>query len=117
MPYTPTVWEDAPSTDTPLSATNLNHLETGVDDATTTADAAAAAATALDGRLDTVEAALPGKADDADVTAEATARAAADTALDGRLDTVEARAVVLVLDAADPVPGGTPAGTVILRRP
>ncbi len=43
MPYTPTTWVD---NTTPLSATNLNHIEGGIDDATD--DAAAAAADALD---------------------------------------------------------------------
>ena len=28
--YTKTIWEDAPSTETPLSAENLNHLENGL---------------------------------------------------------------------------------------
>ena len=34
---------------------------------------------------------------------------------EGRLDTLEARPRILVLDADDRVPGGTPAGTVIVR--
>lgn len=53
--------------------------------------ARANADTALDGRLDAVEAALPGKADDGDLSAEAAARANADNALDARLDTAEAK--------------------------
>lgn len=52
-----------------------------------------------------LQAALDGKADDAEITA-----------LDGRLDTIEAQAKVLVLNSGAAVPGGTPAGTVILRR-
>lgn len=39
--YTPTVWENAPSTATPLSAANLNNLEAGVQAATESANAAA----------------------------------------------------------------------------
>jgi purine nucleosidase len=46
--------------------------------------------TALDGRLGTVEGALPGKAEASALATETTARTSADTALDGRLDTVEA---------------------------
>ena len=32
MSYTKTVWEDLPSTDTPLNATNLNNIEDGIED-------------------------------------------------------------------------------------
>ena len=31
MPYTPTSWEDSPSTDTPITAAQLNRIEAGVD--------------------------------------------------------------------------------------
>jgi hypothetical protein len=44
-----------------------------------------------------------------------TALEAADAALDGRVDALEARPSFIVLDADDPVPGGTPAGTLIVR--
>lgn len=33
MSYVPTNWQDAPSTATPTSAANLNHMETGIDQA------------------------------------------------------------------------------------
>ena len=49
----------------------------------------AAAVTSLDGRLDTVEAALPGKASSSALGAEVTRAQAAENALDGRLDAVE----------------------------
>ena len=31
MTYTPQVWEDVPSTDTPMSAARLNHMEAGIE--------------------------------------------------------------------------------------
>lgn len=31
MSYTPTNWENLPSTNTPINATNLNNIETGLD--------------------------------------------------------------------------------------
>jgi len=64
----------------------------------------AADLTLLDSRVDAVEAALPGKAAATDVTA-----------LDTRVDVLEGFNGVLVLEAAEAVPGGTPAGTVIVR--
>lgn len=39
MPYTPTDWKNTPSTDTPISAENLNKLEQGVVNATALAEA------------------------------------------------------------------------------
>lgn len=33
MPYTPTAWQDSPSTATPVSAANLNKIESGITDA------------------------------------------------------------------------------------
>lgn len=51
--------------------------------------ARAAADTALDGRLDVVEAALPLKAATSALTTEAETRTSADAALDARLDTIE----------------------------
>lgn len=32
--YTPTLWEDAPSSETPINAENLNHIESGIVNAT-----------------------------------------------------------------------------------
>ena len=32
--YTPTLWEDAPSSETPINAENLNHIEGGIVNAT-----------------------------------------------------------------------------------
>lgn len=43
MAYTQQVWHDLPQADTPLSATRLGHLESGVGGAAETADAATAA--------------------------------------------------------------------------
>ena len=34
MAYNKTTWEDLPSTNTPLNATNLNNIENGIDNAT-----------------------------------------------------------------------------------
>lgn len=48
-----------------------------------------AADAAMDGRVDVLEAALPGLATDAELAAEALARTGADTALDGRVDVLE----------------------------
>ena len=31
--YTPTLWEDAPSSETPINAENLNHMENGISSA------------------------------------------------------------------------------------
>lgn len=53
MAYTPTVWENDPSTDTPIDATNLNHLETGVDDAHAAIDAHLVDTTNVHGIADT----------------------------------------------------------------
>lgn len=33
MAYTPTIWENLPSTNTPVNATNLNHMDQGIYDA------------------------------------------------------------------------------------
>lgn len=33
MPYTPTTWEDSPSVATPITAAELNRMETGIDQA------------------------------------------------------------------------------------
>lgn len=35
MPYTRTVWEDTPSTNTPVTAANLNNMESGIESAHT----------------------------------------------------------------------------------
>lgn len=35
MPYTPQTWADGPEGGTPLSATRLNHMESGIEDADT----------------------------------------------------------------------------------
>lgn len=51
-----------------------------------------------------LQTALDGKADDSEITS-----------LDSRLDSVELRTQIIVLGPSDPVPGGTPAGTVIVR--
>lgn len=40
MPFTPTAWQDFPSTATPITAAQLNRMETGIDQATDTAEAA-----------------------------------------------------------------------------
>ena len=32
MAYTKTTWQDLPNTTTPVNATNLNHIETGIKD-------------------------------------------------------------------------------------
>ena len=40
MPYSPTTWQDSPSTATPIDAVNLNKMESGIAAAHTTADAA-----------------------------------------------------------------------------
>ena len=93
--------------------------DVGLANVDNTSDAAkpvsTATQTALDGKAATshthtianvtgLQAALDAKADDSEITS-----------LDGRLDTVEARTQILVLDSDDPVPGGTPTGTVIVR--
>jgi hypothetical protein len=56
--YDPQTWSNGESGGTPLSATRLNHIESGIDDADT--------------RLATVEAGLAGKADTADLATVAT---------------------------------------------
>ena len=38
MAYTKTVWENAPSTNTPINSTNLNHIEQGIYDNSLKAD-------------------------------------------------------------------------------
>ncbi len=40
MAYSKQTWADAPSTDSPLSAARLNHIEDGIDDAAAVADTA-----------------------------------------------------------------------------
>lgn len=46
MPYTPTNYENTPSTNTPISAANLNKSETGIQTAQATAESAASVAAA-----------------------------------------------------------------------
>lgn len=46
MAYTPQTWADAPATTSPINATRLGHIETGLDEASDAADAAATAAAA-----------------------------------------------------------------------
>lgn len=40
MPFTPTAWEDYPSIDTPITAAQLNRMETGIDEAHALGEAA-----------------------------------------------------------------------------
>ena len=49
MSYNKTNWQNSPSTNTPINAANLNHMEQGIYDATNTADSAAAGVAALQG--------------------------------------------------------------------
>lgn len=49
MSYIKTNWQNSPSTNTPINAANLNHMEQGIYDATNTADSAAAGVAALQG--------------------------------------------------------------------
>lgn len=49
MSYDKINWQNTPSTTTPISADNLNHMEQGIYDATQTADDAAAGVAALQG--------------------------------------------------------------------
>jgi hypothetical protein len=51
-----TTWQDWPSTGTLVTAAKLNHLEDGVEDAAADADTANTALTALDARVDALEA-------------------------------------------------------------
>lgn len=93
--------------------------DVGLGSADNTSDASkpvsTATQTALDGKaasshthtianVTSLQASLDAKADDSEITA-----------LDGRLDVVEAWTRIIVLDSDDPVPGGTPTGTVIVR--
>lgn len=49
MSYIKTNWQNSPSTNTPINAANLNHMEQGIYDATDTAESAAAGVAALQG--------------------------------------------------------------------
>lgn len=42
MPYTPTIWKNLPSIQTPLNANNLNKMEEGIKDAQASAESALA---------------------------------------------------------------------------
>lgn len=53
--YTKRTWKDAPDTETPISAENLNHMEDGID--------------ALDTKVDAQETVIQGKADKSDIDA------------------------------------------------
>ena len=55
MSYTKTNWQNTPSTQTPISAANLNHIEQGIYDAAQTADSAQSGVDGLDPRMDLVE--------------------------------------------------------------
>ncbi len=55
MSYTKTNWQNTPSTQTPISAANLNHMEQGIYDAAQTADSAQSGVDGLDPRMDLVE--------------------------------------------------------------
>lgn len=55
MAYVKTTWQNSPSTNTPINATNLNHIEQGIYDAAATADQAEAGVESLDPRMDLVE--------------------------------------------------------------
>lgn len=55
MSYTKTNWQNTPSTQTPISAANLNHMEQGIFDAAQTADSAQSGVDGLDPRMDLVE--------------------------------------------------------------
>lgn len=55
MAYVKTTWQNSPSTNTPINATNLNHIEQGIYDAAATADQAESGVEALDPRMDLVE--------------------------------------------------------------
>jgi hypothetical protein len=54
MPYTPTNWQNQPSTATPLSADNLNKIETGVKSVTDVVDTGRLSDSALSGTYETV---------------------------------------------------------------
>lgn len=54
--YVKRTWENEPSTETPINAENLNHIEDGID--------------ALDTKVDAQETAIQGKADKTDVDAK-----------------------------------------------
>lgn len=55
MAYVKTTWQNSPSTNTPINATNLNHIEQGIYEAAATADQAESGVEALDPRMDLVE--------------------------------------------------------------
>lgn len=103
MPYTPTVWEDDPSTATPLSAANLNHAEGGIEDAQAAAEAAVTtAADALAAHV----ADMTNVHGIADTTVLASTTAAFTTAKDTKLSGIEALADVT--DATNVAAAGAP---------
>lgn len=75
MPYTKQTWVDEPSTTTPIDAARLNHMEDGIYNAQSTADAAEAAVTSTNTVLSGAGAPAAGVGTDGDFYIDTTADA------------------------------------------
>ena len=56
--YNPTIWEDSPSSETPISAANLNNMESGISSANAALQALENAGVSPDLIVDTIKAVI-----------------------------------------------------------